>query len=43
MEKEAALLKSGNEKEDLCSFHEDELKELCSSCGSDTSCIWRTD
>ena len=36
MEKEAALLESGKENEDLCSFYEDELTELYSSCGSDT-------
>ena len=36
MEKEAALLGSGKENEDLCSFYEDELIELYSSCGSDT-------
>ena len=36
MEKEAALLESGKEKEDLCPFYEDELTELYSSCGSDT-------
>ena len=37
MEKEAALLGSGKENEDLCSFYEDELIELYSSCGSDTT------
>ena len=36
MEKEAALLESGKENKDLCSFYEDELTELYSSCGSDT-------
>ena len=36
MEKEAALLESGKENENLCSFYEDELTELYSSCGSDT-------
>ena len=36
MEKEATLLESGIENEDLCSFYEDELTELYSSCGSDT-------
>ena len=36
MEKEATLLESGKENEDLCSFYEDELTELYSSCGSDT-------
>lgn len=38
MEKEATLLESGKENEDLCSFYEDELTELYSSCGSDTHC-----
>ena len=37
MEKEATLLESGKENKDLCSFYEDELTELYSSCGSDTS------
>ena len=37
MEKEAALLESGKENKDLCSFYEDELTELYSSCGSDTN------
>lgn len=36
MEKEAALLEAGKENKDLCSFYEDELTELYSSCGSDT-------
>ena len=36
MEKEAALLESESKNEDLCSFYEDELTELYSSCGSDT-------
>ena len=36
MEREVALLESEKENEDLCSFYEDELTELYSSCGNDT-------